>query len=235
MEINWENKKKIAENKYLLSTVLSKNEKLYLRDKVTLEGDPIDATDTLPEIAKEVSIRAVRSVEGLDLCGLDIIVNPEQNRVTVIELNTRPMLGLHIFPFKGVPRDVITPIIDHYFPETKNKERTNLYFDLNAIISPIRERVSEKVVLNPLLIIKPYRLKRATIQNSSINQEELRQLRTKARELQINGLISEINNDKWEVIFGGQNETLLDDFINSFRDILSNSSNINIEALDENH
>lgn len=233
--IDKEVKETLAEKGYSLNSIPFEGEKVYLRNKVTLDGDPLDATDDLPHIAKEVSIQAVKAITGLDLCGLDIIVNSNNTSVTVIEMNTRPMLGLHVFPFEGIPRDVISPIIDHYFPNTKNKESTNLYFNLNEVISPIRERVSSSVVLSPLPIIKEYKVFRVMLEDIKLERKLLIKLSSKAREMEINGSIIEKDDHNWEFILGSLDIKALNQYIEFIKTELNNNLLIDIEELNKKH
>jgi len=209
--------KKLSEKDYTMDSIIPENKTVLLRDKVGLDGDPIDVTEQISEKVKEVSIKAVKSIPGLDLCGLDVIENNRTGEITIIEMNTRPMLGLHTFPIKGKPRDVMSPIIDYYFPETKGKIKSNLYFNFNSVIAPILDRSVREVTLQPIRNIEPYVSKRLLLKKLSTKKKFIVEMIGIARNLKINGVLRELNNDEWEVIAGAQTENVLHDFIKNLR------------------
>lgn len=223
IEIDSEVKQKLREKNYTIDSVVPKDERVFLRDKVALDGDPIDATDQLSEQVKDVCIKAVESVPGLDLCGLDIIVDKHTNNVTIIEMNTRPMLGLHTFPVKGKPRDVVSPIVDYYFPETINKTKSNLYFNFKSVIAPLIDRSVKEVVLPPIRDNKPYISKRIIVKNLPYKGEFLDEVIARARSLKINGHIRELDHKEWEVIIGSQNKATLNNFIHQIKEELKDT------------
>lgn len=234
IEIDDEIKKVLKDQGYTLSSVPDSEEKIFLRNKVTLEGDPIDATETIPEILKEISIKAVKAVPGLDMCGLDIMISTDGQSVRVIELNTRPMLGLHVFPFKGTPRDVIAPIIEHYFPENKNKGFSNLYFDMNRAISPIREGVTTRVTLSRLPSVEQLIVLKITLKNVEFEKKSiLNNITLKAKELNINGSMNERKGNKWELMLGNLYLDKIEEFIQYIQIIVgSDTVSMEIEEMD---
>ncbi|SDB81245.1 D-alanine-D-alanine ligase [Pelagirhabdus alkalitolerans] len=142
----------LENNNYSLDSILPKGEMLKLREKSNISsgGDHIDVTDEISEEAKILAQEAIKSIEGIELSGVDMIINPKTKRMCIIEVNTRPMVGLHLFPLEGKPRDVIKPIIDFYFPELKNNYRSNLYFDFKSIQSTLNNSAVSRVTLKPL-------------------------------------------------------------------------------------
>src|SRR5699024_7472161 len=135
---------------YNLDSVPKDGERILLRKKsnVSMGGDPIDVTDQLTDELKEIALKAVRAIPNLGVCGLDMIVDEKKKTGSIIEINTKPMIGLHMFPVKGKARDVVKPIVDYYFPETKEKERSLLYFDFNAALAPIRNHITNHIELS---------------------------------------------------------------------------------------
>lgn len=102
-------------------------ERVYLlgTSNIHTGGDAIDATKeiTAPERA-EVE-RAARSIPGLRLVGLDVLLprSPGDSEQTVIEINHAPMTSMHHFPWEGRRRNVSAAIIDAMFPESKTTPR----------------------------------------------------------------------------------------------------------------
>src|SRR5699024_1440447 len=107
-------------------------------------------------LAEEVA----KSVDELPISGLDMIINKEANKATIIETNTKPMIGLHVFPHVGKPRDVVSSIVDFYFTETKNQPKSTLYFDFDTLIAPIKE-----------YIVKEVRLEKVPYYNNPVNKK----------------------------------------------------------------
>lgn len=53
------------------------------------------------------------------ICGADVIIQDDLPHI--IEINTEPMLLMHIHPWEGESRDLITKTVDAMFPETVKK------------------------------------------------------------------------------------------------------------------
>ncbi|PYZ92547.1 hypothetical protein CR194_12825 [Salipaludibacillus keqinensis] len=134
---------------YELDSVLEKDKRIFLRVQSNLSngGDSVDVTNELSPELEKIAIDATKAIPGLAQSGVDIIVDEENNTGVVIEVNSRPGLGGHLFPMEGTPRDFAKEFIDFYFPETANQVRSNLYFDFNSIIEPIKTRSAAMVEL----------------------------------------------------------------------------------------
>lgn len=198
---------------YNLDTVLEDGKQIFLRDKVALDGDPIDVTDDLSNEIQSFAIKAVKSVPGLDLCGLDIVVDEERQMFTVLELNTRPMLGLHVYPVKGKARDVMSPIIDYYFPETANKNNHSmLYFDFNAVIAPLKDRSVKEVVLSPPPMVEQFYAKEYVLSGCHTVGDYKKIVRIEALKNSLHGFIKELPNKKLEIVVGSDDVNKLNNF-----------------------
>lgn len=136
---------------YTLDTIPKKDELVFLREKSNLStgGDAIDVTELLTPELEEIAINAGKAIPGLAHYGVDMIVDQENNTGVILEVNARPGLGGHLFPVQGQPRDFAKKIIDYYFPETANKERSLLYFDFDSVIEPIVRRTASSVDVLP--------------------------------------------------------------------------------------
>lgn len=134
---------------YTFDTIPEKDELVYLREKSNLStgGDAIDVTELLTPELEKIAINAGKAIPGLSHYGVDMIVDQENNTGVILEVNARPGLGGHMFPIQGEPRDFAKEIIDYYFPETKNVERSPLYFDFDSAIEPIIRRTANSVDL----------------------------------------------------------------------------------------
>ncbi|SES20354.1 acylphosphatase [Salipaludibacillus aurantiacus] len=134
---------------YTLDSVLEKDKRIYLRVQSNLSngGDSVDVTNELSPELEKIARDATKAIPGLAQSGVDIIVNDEDGSGVVIEVNSRPGLGGHLFPMEGTPRDFAKEFIDFYFPETANDERSTLYFDFNSIVEPLKTRSAAMVEL----------------------------------------------------------------------------------------
>ncbi|WP_373893900.1 acylphosphatase [Virgibacillus sp. CBA3643] len=132
---------------HTLKTVPEEGERVFLREKSNLSagGDAIDVTDELTPELKNIAINAGKAIPGLAHYGVDMIVDKENNTGVILEVNARPGIGGHLFPMEGRSRDFAKDIIDYYFPETINSERSSLYFDFDSILDPIKKRTAENV------------------------------------------------------------------------------------------
>ena len=100
-----------------------------LGDRVTVDhrggfssgADSLDLTDTVHRSYREVAERATRAIPGLGVAGVDIMAADwskpaKRNNHIVIEVNSRPGIGAHHFPWEGEPRDVARAIVDACLP-----------------------------------------------------------------------------------------------------------------------
>jgi|GEM_PF-626042 len=209
---------------YDYDTVPKNGETIYLRSKsnVSRGGDSIDVTDKLPDRIKAIAKNAANAIEGLDIGGLDMIIDDDFEKAVILEINTKPMIGLHVFPVEGNPIDVVSPMVDYYFPETINQRKSNLYFDFNSVISPIRDRSVTKVELTPLSTIKKYFGKKYIIKGE-LDSDFKQAIRQVALVKEINGHLKEDSSNEYELIITHENEEVLEDFINKVTELDSDS------------
>jgi len=112
---------------YSLDSVLSKNKKIYIRERSSLsEGGKIRSVPIRvhPHV-KQMCLRATKAV-GLELGGLDIIaenlsMSPQSQRLKFIEINGRPDLWLHHLPDEGKPVNVTREILKYIFFNSHHK------------------------------------------------------------------------------------------------------------------
>lgn len=110
---------KLARSDYNLFSVLPAGERLALDTETSLfhGGANVDITDQLHSSYKDAAARAVKAIPGLLVAGVDMLVKDPASPATghnyaVLEVNTQPALGIHHFPFSGVPRNIASAIID---------------------------------------------------------------------------------------------------------------------------
>lgn len=89
-----------------------KDEIIYLRENsnISTGGDSLDYTDEIPNIYKDIAIKAAQAV-GAKICGVDMMIedikklNPENN-YAIIELNFNPAIHIHCYPYRGKNRNL---------------------------------------------------------------------------------------------------------------------------------
>ncbi|WP_320047672.1 bifunctional glutamate--cysteine ligase GshA/glutathione synthetase GshB [uncultured Ilyobacter sp.] len=93
-------------------------EKVFLRENsnISTGGDSIDFTDDIPDIYKEIAVKASKSA-GAVICGVDMIIkdiknpNPDGN-YGIIEINFNPAIHIHCYPYIGKNRELGGKILD---------------------------------------------------------------------------------------------------------------------------
>lgn len=120
IKLDKESERVLSRQGYSFDNVPNKGEMVFLRENsnVSTGGDAVDVTDKIDVTIKEGVRKAIRSIPGLRVCGVDVIINDDG--YYIIEINEHPMLSMHHFPWIGEPRDVISKVIDGMFPETVN-------------------------------------------------------------------------------------------------------------------
>jgi cyanophycin synthetase len=106
-----------------MSSVLEAGRTIAIGDvpNISRGGYAIDVTDEVHPYNAETAVRAARAI-GLDVAGLDF-VTPDISRSykdvggAIIEINSRPSLGMHFWPRYGKSRDVGGAVLDLMFPE----------------------------------------------------------------------------------------------------------------------
>lgn len=103
----------LASQGYDLSSVPASGQAVVLDTKAGLStgGDAMDITDDVHPGMRAVAERAAGVMPGLDVIGFDILARdhglpPDPAGYIVVEGNTRPGLGGHVYPSYGQPREV---------------------------------------------------------------------------------------------------------------------------------
>lgn len=217
----------LEEKGYTLNTIPKKGELVYLREKSNLStgGDAIDVTEQLTPQIEKIAIDAGKAIPGLKHFGVDMIVNDDRTTGVILEVNTRPGIGGHLFPGEGKPRDFAKDIIDYYFPETKDVERTNLYFDFDSVLEPIKSRTTRSVEVIQPPLEKLYGKK--YIINGDFHRRKLRNfVRRQALKLYMHGF-TEITEDNKVLLVAVSTEER--NFIKFERNLIKDFNIENIE------
>lgn len=90
---------------------------------VSTGGDAVDATDNLTEQEIEAIEGAVRSFPGMRLAGVDVLVDRETGgEPWILEVNSKPSVSPHHFPWEGKSRDVMSTVLEAMFPALSARE-----------------------------------------------------------------------------------------------------------------
>jgi cyanophycin synthetase len=108
---------------YTLETVPKKDERVLLKPTANLStgGTSTDVTDEVHP-ANVVMFERIARIIGLDICGIDIMVNDLRTPVSesggaILEVNAAPGFRMHIEPAEGLPRNVAEPVVEMLFPK----------------------------------------------------------------------------------------------------------------------
>ncbi|SEQ77513.1 acylphosphatase [Piscibacillus halophilus] len=214
IDIDYEVKDQIKRKGYTLDTVLEDGEVLYLRTKSNLSagGDPLDATDILTGEVKEIAVNAAKSIPNFKHGGLDLIVDPLDNRkATIIEMNATAEIGFHHFPMEGKYRDIAGAIVDLYFPETKNENKSTYFFDFKGILNPLRDGTVKYIEIRPTPIGQSYTKKFYV--SGKVQKVNYRSwVRKQAIQRNLHGYAKNLNNGKVVVIVSSPEKKNVDNF-----------------------
>lgn len=155
-------RKTVERQAFTLESILKKDQRLFVREvsNISTGGDPIDFTDQLTKEQKNIAIQAAKAIPGLAHCGVDMIVPKDSDTGVILEINTRPGIGSHLFPIQGKARDIPKKLIDFDFPETKEtKINDHVYFDLQALFDGVNNGyISEMQMENcPMKPLQAYK------------------------------------------------------------------------------
>jgi cyanophycin synthetase len=108
---------------YTLETVPAAEELVLLKPTANLStgGTSEDVTDEVHP-ANVFMFERIARIIGLDICGIDIMVQDLRSPVNeiggaILEVNAAPGFRMHIEPAKGLPRNAAEPVIDMLFPK----------------------------------------------------------------------------------------------------------------------
>ena len=108
---------------YTLDSVITKDERLILKDTANLStgGTAEDVTDIIHPANVSMAERISKIID-LDICGIDIMTTDISKPLSetggaVLEVNAGPGFRMHLAPTTGLPRNVAAPVIDKLFPQ----------------------------------------------------------------------------------------------------------------------
>lgn len=148
LKIDFEVEELLKEQNVTLQTIPKESERIFLRQLSNLSagGDPIDRTQTVSSEVKQIAVNTLKALPNIPHAGVDIIINPQDStKAVVLEVNATAEISFHSFPLNNSVHDVPKSIIDYYFPETINNEKSNFYFDYKSILKPLRTLAADTI------------------------------------------------------------------------------------------
>jgi glutamate--cysteine ligase len=101
-----------------INYIPQKDEKVFLRENsnISTGGDSIDYTDDIPDVYKEIAVKASKAA-GAVICGVDMMIKDIKNadpdgNYGVIEINFNPAIHIHCYPYIGKNRELGGKILD---------------------------------------------------------------------------------------------------------------------------
>lgn len=86
-------------------------ERVFLRNasNISLGGDSIDFTDKVHNSVKEICLKAINTIPGLNLAGVDFMTRDickkqEKDSYAILEVNESPGIDIHDYPYEGKNR-----------------------------------------------------------------------------------------------------------------------------------
>lgn len=211
IEIDSELEDLLSMNKYSLSTILPKGERLFLKSKnnISSGGDSIDVTDEISDEIKKIAVDGLRAIPGILHAGVDLLVNEESDEATIIEINSGAHIRSQLFPMEGKARDIPSKLIDLYFPETKDIPRQDLfYFDLKEVRDLFIRNITKEFII-PNLPYGKVLLKEFTIEMKNLKRKNLAIFFTKAaRQTDVHGYLEFTDKEKAFLVVGGEEEKI---------------------------
>lgn len=208
----------LTQNGFKLDSIPEKNKRVFLKSKnnISAGGDPVDITDDISDKIKQVAIDGVNAVPGLPHAGVDLMVDVDSEKGTVIEINTQANIRSHLFPMIGKARDVPSKLIDFYFPETKTSPiQSLLYFDIEQVWNCFRNgKVAEYTI--PIIPDKNVQATRFIISGDIQGVNYGSWVRRQARDLDLNGYVKFLENKTVSIVVAGD-KVKIDHFKNTIK------------------
>ncbi|WP_017187689.1 acylphosphatase [Alkalibacillus haloalkaliphilus] len=193
-----------------LDSIPKDGERVYLKktSNVSDGGEPIDITDILTDEMKEVAVNAMKAIPGLVHCAVDMLVDNEKNTASVIEINSKPQIGAHLFPVEGKARNIPKEIIDYYFPETKDlKTNTSYFFDFDAYLDPLLTGAAKEVTVKKVPE-KQTVTKKFEVNGPARGSGYLTFIKKSALRNRLNGYVKRVGKSKVSIVVAGKRKNI---------------------------
>lgn len=156
IKVDYEVRKCLADQKLNIESIPKSRQYVQLRRvaNASAGGDVKDVTDTIPRSIKEAAIGAVRVLPNIHIAGVDVLYDETAaDEYVIIEVNSRPQIGVNMYPSIGEGRDAPKAIIDAFFPNSSRSpldELKTIRFNPVAVRNVFAEGLAARITL-PLL------------------------------------------------------------------------------------
>ncbi|MEZ2457749.1 hypothetical protein ACBR55_04035 [Salinicoccus roseus] len=220
IKANSETKELLKRLGYTMKSVPSEGEVVFLKSKnnVSSGGEAVDVTDETTDEMKQIAVNATKAIPTLIQGGVDMMIDKKNNDGVVLEVNSRAHIRTHLFPSYGQARDIPSAIIDYYFPETKDYDRSEaskLYFDFDHVYESFVKGNSNYIEIPK--IPQNIELKRFVLTSKDFPENFVDWMQTTARKYRVSGYVKVISKTKLSLVLGGNEKN-----INSFESLLEN-------------
>lgn len=215
IKIDYEVEKCLADQSLTLESVIRKKQKIFLRRvaNASAGGDVKDVTSTIPQAVLSAAEKAVSVFPGIFIAGVDVLLDEVTDEFVIIEINSRPQIGVNMYPTIGVGRDVPKEIIDRLFPGTQSINQqleAKIRFDAELVRKTFRSGTVSEMTLTPIPLHRfPVRrvITLHEIHPLRIHQENLEKtiLKLAAKE-GISGMLRRIDNNVLKLYIAAGNE-----------------------------
>ena len=193
-------------------------------------GDVIDVTDSLPADMRQAAIDATAAMPNIHVAGVDFLLDPDTSGGhAIIEINSRPHIGVHMFPTHGQGRDVPEAMIDHFFPSRRRPERPGdamLTMDLTTTRRTLLARQAGSVNVAPLPEHGfPVRLRWTlprTVERPLARIHSLRVLRA-AAQFEVSGSLTRDSEGAVQAVVGADTQEACRAFIDRVLELLADA------------
>src|SRR5690625_4822179 len=112
----------------------------------------------------------------------------------------------------GTARDVPAAIIDYYFPETINEERSNFYFNYKSVLEPLKTWAADEIEVSQSLSGLIYG-KKYVASGKVQKVGYMNWIRRQALKKKLIGYAKKLDDNKIEIVVVGTNQKDVDDFV----------------------
>lgn len=119
IKVDYEVRKCLEEQNLSVDSIPKSRQYVQLRRvaNASAGGDVKDVTDAIPRAIKEAAVEAVRVLPNIHIAGVDVLYDESAAEdYVIIEVNSRPQIGVNMYPSIGEGRDAPKAIIDTFFP-----------------------------------------------------------------------------------------------------------------------
>lgn len=234
IRVDHEIENSLKEQQLTIDTIPKLGQYIYLRKvaNASAGGDVVDITSDLPAAVKDAAIAAVKVMPNVKVAGVDVLYEASTGEFVIIEMNSRPHIGVNMYPSVGAGADVPKLFLDYFFPDSARREDVDdsmLAFEIAPIRRLLLSQASEAVSLAPLPehrfpFRRVYSFEESTGEFQISPKQEHRILSIAAR-LRITGRLRR-RNGRVELIVAGDRDSSMREIAR----LVSEVANVNISG-----